>query len=180
MTMTRPPKEKMIEQKLTDDIDTAIYELPDPPKIEIGDPLLNVLTAEAEGILEDDYVNDKVIQEKTIEQIKDEYNFHDIKDAFDEAKTPSQLKPFLVVTMTILPVLAILSLNEDNKEFISFLCTDTAQNIMTNNSLSIHIKSGGIFYNEFNMKENFYNFLLTQQDESKQFILKKNFLSLQL
>ena len=76
MTMTRPPKEKIKEQKLTDDIDKAIYEL---PKIEIGDPLLNVLTAEAEGILEDDYVNDKVIQEKTIEQIKDEYNFHDIK-----------------------------------------------------------------------------------------------------
>ena len=104
-----------------------------------------MLTAEAEGILEDDYVNDKVIQEKTIEQIKDEYNFHDIKDAFDEAKIPSQLKSFLVVTMTILLVLAILSLNEDNNEFISFLCTDTAQNIMTNNSLSIHIKSGGIF-----------------------------------
>ena len=69
-----------------------------------------MLTTEAEGILEDDYVNDKVIQEKTIEQIKDEYNFDDIKDAFDEGKTPPQLELFLEVTMQILTMLAILCL----------------------------------------------------------------------
>ena len=53
-----------------------------------------MLTTEAAGILEDDYVNDKVIQEKTIEQIKDEYNFDDIKDAFDEGRIPPQLQFF--------------------------------------------------------------------------------------
>ena len=47
------------------------------------------------------------------------------------------------------------------------------QNIMTNNSFSIHIKTGGIFYNEFNTKEIFYNFLLAQQGELKQFIPKR-------
>ena len=62
MAMTKPPKEKIKEEKVTDD--TAIYELPDSSKIEIGDPLLNVLMAEANGISEDDYVNDKVIQGK--------------------------------------------------------------------------------------------------------------------
>ena len=44
---------------------------------------------------------------------------------------------------------------------------------MTNNSLSIHIESGDIFCNDFNTKEKFYNFLLAQQDESKQFIPKR-------
>ena len=44
---------------------------------------------------------------------------------------------------------------------------------MTNNSLSIHVESGDIFYNDFNTKENFYNFLLAQQDESKQFIPRR-------
>ena len=44
---------------------------------------------------------------------------------------------------------------------------------MANNSLSIHIESGDIFYNDFNTKENLYNFLPAQQDESKQFIPKK-------
>ena len=41
---------------------------------------------------------------------------------------------------------------------------------MTNNSLSIHTETEDIFYNDFNTKENFYKFLLVQQDELKQFI----------
>ena len=49
-------------------------------------------------------------------------------------------------------------LNEGNNEFISFLCSDIGQNIMTNNSLSIHAKSGDIFYNDFNTKENLPNY----------------------
>ena len=44
---------------------------------------------------------------------------------------------------------------------------------MTNNSLLIHVETGDIFYNDFNTKENFYDFLLAQQDESKQFIPKR-------
>ena len=66
-----------------------------------------------------------------------------------------------------------MSLNEDNNELVSFLCSDIRQNIMVNNSFSIHIETGDIFYNDFNTKKNFYNFLLTQQDESKQFIPKR-------
>ena len=44
---------------------------------------------------------------------------------------------------------------------------------MTNNSLSIYMKTGDIFYNDFNTKENLYNTLLVQQDESKQYIPKR-------
>ena len=55
-------------------------------------------------------------------------------------------------------------------KFISFLCSDIGQNIM---SLSIHVESRHIFYNDFNTKENFDNFLLAQQDKSKQFIPKR-------
>ena len=40
-------------------------ELPDPLKIELGDPLQNILSTEAEKILAD-YDNDKNIEEKTI------------------------------------------------------------------------------------------------------------------
>ena len=46
----------------------------------------------------------------------------------------------------------ILSLSEDNNEFVSFLCSDMGQNIMTNNSLSIHIETRDIFYKDFNDK----------------------------
>ena len=36
---------------------------------------------------------------------------------------------------------------------------------MTNNSLSIHIKSGDIIYKNFNTNEKFYNFLMAQQND---------------
>ena len=84
-----PPKEKII-----DEIDTAIYKICDPPKIELGDSLLNVLTTKAEDILADNFVNDKAIEEKAIEQLKDEYKFDEIKDAFDEGAVPHQLEFF--------------------------------------------------------------------------------------
>ena len=53
-----------------------------------------------------------------------------------------------------------LSLNKGNNEFVLFLGSDTGQNIMTNNSLSIHIESGDTFYDNWNTNENFYSFLL--------------------
>ena len=44
---------------------------------------------------------------------------------------------------------------------------------MTINSLSIHIESGNIFYQNFNTNENFHSFLLAQQDETKKIIRKR-------
>ena len=35
------------------------------------------------------------------------------------------------------------------------------------------MRTGDIFYNDFKTKERFYNFLLAQQDELKQFIPKR-------
>ena len=66
-----------------------------------------------------------------------------------------------------------MSLSNDNREFIAFLISDAGQNIMTNNSLSIHIESGNIFYQNFNTNENFYNFLPAQQDEMKVILPKR-------
>ena len=57
-------------------------------------------------------------------------------------------------------------------EFISFLCLERGQNIMANNSLSIHIESGNIFSQNFNTNGNFYRFLLAQQDETKKLYQK--------
>ena len=44
---------------------------------------------------------------------------------------------------------------------------------MTNNSLLIHVESGNIFYQSFNTNENFYSFLLAQQDETKSIVSKQ-------
>lgn len=44
---------------------------------------------------------------------------------------------------------------------------------MTLNSLSIHIESGDIFYENFDTGENFYNFLMAQQSDETAFVPKK-------
>ena len=51
-----------------------------------------------------------------------------------------------------------LSLNEDNNEFVFFLCSDVGQNIMTNNNLSIHVETGNMFYNDFTLMKIFTAF----------------------
>ena len=81
--------------------------------------------------------------------------------------------PMVVTIITFFEHVTFFSLNEDSNVFISFLCLDHGHNIMTNNSLSIHIESGNIFYQKFNKNENFYSFLLAQQDETKAIIPKR-------
>ena len=44
---------------------------------------------------------------------------------------------------------------------------------MTNKSLSIHVESRYIFYQNFNTNETFYSFLLAQQDETKSVVPKR-------
>ena len=100
------------------------------------------------------------LQYKTLEQIKEEYKYDEIKDAFDKGKIPSQLEYFFGGDIDIfVQVCNFLSLNEDKNEFASFLCSGIGQNTMTNNSLLIHVETGDIFYNEFNTKENLCNLL---------------------
>ena len=53
--MTKEKKEEE-KEKVLDEIDDKIYELPDLPKLELGDQLLNTLGAEAEAIFEDNFV----------------------------------------------------------------------------------------------------------------------------
>ena len=64
-------------------MDDTIYELPDPPRLELGD-----------GVIW--YFGSKICQKKqeedtVLEQIKKEYNFDEIKDPFDKATVPLQL-----------------------------------------------------------------------------------------
>ena len=89
MTKTKPKEEQLLKNN-----DTEIYEIPEPPELEIDDPLLDFLSTDAEKILNNDCVNDKNLQDKKLEQIKEEYNFDEIKDAFDKVKILPQLDFF--------------------------------------------------------------------------------------
>ena len=69
--------ENVIEKpaKVIENIDNALNKVPEPPEIELEDSLINVLSKKVDEILQDDYVNDNVLNETTIEEIKDKYNF---------------------------------------------------------------------------------------------------------
>ena len=67
----------------------------------------------------------------------------------------------------------MLGLTGDSSEFIDFLFSSAGEQIMQENSMSIHLESGNLFYDNFNTQENLYDFLLNQQDENKVTIRKK-------
>ena len=60
------------------ELDDAIYELPDPPKLELGNGLLNLLDVEANDILEQKFFNKRKQEDAVLKQIKKDYNFNEI------------------------------------------------------------------------------------------------------
>ena len=75
-------------------MDDTIYELLDPPKLELGDGLLNILGVEGDDILDQEFVNKKQQDDEVLEQIKEAYNFDEIKYIFVEGTIPQQLNFF--------------------------------------------------------------------------------------
>ena len=122
-TLTREKEE--IKDSVQKELDNKTDELTDPPKLELGNTLINLLGAEADDFLENKFVNKKEQEDAVLELVKEEYNF-----------------------------------NFEFWEFIDFLLSDRGQNLMANNSISIHIESVNISYQNFNTNENIYNFIL--------------------
>ena len=123
-----------------------------------------MLGIEADDILEQKFVNKKQQEDPVLEQIKEDYNSDETKDAFDEGAVPHQLDfCYGGENSNFNQAIEFLSPNNENREFIAFLLSDQGQNLMTNNSLSIHIESWDIFYHNFNTGKNFYNCILAQQ-----------------
>ena len=83
-------------------MDNTIYELPDPPKPELGDGLLNSLRFEADDILEQKFGNKKQQEDAVHELIKKDYNFDEIKNAFDQGAVPHQIDFFIKGRIVIL------------------------------------------------------------------------------
>ena len=53
------------------------------------------------------------------------------------------------------------------------MLSDLDEKTMTQNKLSIHVESGDIFYDNHNTGENFYDFLLSQQNDEAAYVPKK-------
>ena len=58
-TQTLTREKKQVKDNAQQELDDTIYELPDPPKLELGDGLLNLLAVQADDSLEQKFVNKK-------------------------------------------------------------------------------------------------------------------------
>ena len=171
-TLTREKEET--KDKVLEEIDEKIHDIPDLPKLELGNGLVSHLGAEAKDILEGKLVNSKKLEDDALENIKEGHGFEEIKDAFDEGTVPEQLEFFYGGENEIFArACNFWSLGNVNREFIAFIISDIGKNIMTNSSLSKHIESENIFHQNFNTNENFYSFHLAQQEETKAIISKR-------
>ena len=59
---------------------------------------------------------------------------------------------------------------ENNENFLDYLLSDFGREVLSKNKMKIHLDSGNIYYNDLNMKESIYDFMIAQQDETKKFV----------
>ena len=98
-----------------------------------------------------------------------------MKDTMDETDQVPQHIYFFYggESKNLLDALQFIGLSPINKEFAAFLLSGLGRQTMTQNKLSIHVESGNIFYDNHNTKENFYSFLLSQQNDEAAYVPKK-------
>ena len=155
-----------------------LYEMPDQkmPDLELGDGLLNSLGTTAQNLFDTDAPPSKKEEEDEIlKDFMEEYDIENIKNTMDEtAQVPESFFFFYGGdSEQFVNALDFIGLSPINREFGAFLLSDLSRQTMTQNKLSIHVESGELFYNYQNIVENFYNFLLSQQNDEAAYVQKK-------
>ena len=97
-----------------------------------------------------------------------------MKDTMDETgQVPESIYFFYGGdSQNFVDALEFIGLSPINREFAAFLLSDLGRQVMTQNKLSIHVESGDIFHDNHNMEENFYSFLLSQQNDEAVYVPK--------
>lgn len=70
LMLKRNVEESKIQDNLQLQIDDVLSEIPEPPELELSDPLLSILLTESDGFLKTEYINDKNVSETEIENKK--------------------------------------------------------------------------------------------------------------
>ena len=105
----------------------------------------------------------------------DEYKVEDIKGTMDETgQVPESIYFFYGGESQIfVDALEFIGLSPISREFGAFLLSDLGRQTITQNKLSIHVESGDIFHDNHNTGENFYSFLLSQQNDEAAYVPKR-------
>ena len=163
--------------KTQNEIDDFLYEIPDNmPDLTPGDAILNNIETEVEDLFNPSVpISKKEEEDEVLKKIMDEYEVEKIKDTMDKtAIIPESINFFYGGDNNQFnDALEFLDLSPISREFGAFLMSDLGLKTMTLNKLSIHVDSGDIFYDNHNTGENFYSFLLSQQNDQAAYVPKK-------
>ena len=161
------------------EIDEFLYELPDTdlPHLELGDKLADVLGTECENLFDANApLSKKEEEDEILQNVIEEYDISGMKEKMDETgQVPESIYFFYGGdSQNFVDALEFIGLSPINREFAAFLLSDLGRQVMTQNKLSIHVESGDTFYDNQNTEENFYSFLLSQQNDEAAYV-PKNF-----
>lgn len=87
------------KSRVLEEIDEKILELPDSPKIQLGDASADAPETEAGQILQDKYLKSKEQKEKNLKNITEECSFDEIKMLLMRPPYPAQFNFFMGVRM---------------------------------------------------------------------------------
>ena len=109
----------------------------------MGDGFIENLGVEAEDLFQLENVTKQQEEDLVLEQIKQEYGFEDIKESFDEGKVPENIY-FLYGSErdNFYRAIKFMGPDADNREFVAFLMSAMARQVMTSSRLS---KQGTFF-----------------------------------
>ena len=175
VTLTRQKQNIVAPQDdISLQIDDTIYELPEQPDLELANGLIEPMGVEANDLVDTNIITKEEENDSILEQIKQDYNFDEIKDALDEGTVHESVEFFYGgENENFVRNIEFLNPRSDNREFFAFLLSDLGRNVMTSNRLSIQISSGDIYYKNHNTGKSIYTFLVDQQNEDKAFIPKQ-------
>ena len=163
--------------KTQQDVDDFLYQIPDKmPELVPGDGILTSSGTEAEGLFNSDAPPSKKEEEDEIlKKTMDEYQVEKIRGTKDEKGAVAKSIYFSYGGNSELfnSALEFLGLSPINRECGAFLLSDLGLKTNIQNKLRIHVGSGDIFYNNHNTGENFYSFLLSQQNDEAAYVPKK-------
>ena len=146
------------------------------PDLVLGDGLIQTLGTGAEDLFNENApLTKKEEEDEVLKNLIDEYEVEDIKDTMDKTgQVPESIYFFYGgESKTFVDALEFIGLSPINREFGAFLLSNLGRQTMTQNKLSIHVGSGDIFYDNHNTGENFYSFLLSQQNDEAAYVPKK-------
>ena len=113
------------------------------------------------------------IKKQQDNEINDEIELNRLKDEIDSDEIPGEIEFYFRGRNYIFFLMySKLNLSQINENFIDFLSSDISSQILRESTLSIHIGTGNISCENYNISELIFDFLLRQQNETKKLFMQ--------